>query len=104
MDLVRRLRFNSIATSNLCQLIAVSFKLSLMKHVCLNLLFIGAADSIKQRFFFFFLTAIHLAIFHAHLHVFIVNQSNMRTLRNIAKVTMGNRFQIQFRVGHVFLT
>lgn len=28
----------------------------------------------------------------------------MRTLRNIAKVTMGNRFQIQFRVGNVFLT
>ena len=28
----------------------------------------------------------------------------MRTLRNIAKVTMGNRFQIQFRVGNMFLT
>ena len=54
MDLVRRLRFNSIAISNLFQLIGVSFKLSLMKHVCLNLLFIQAADSIKQGFLFSF--------------------------------------------------
>ena len=54
MDLVRRLRLNSIAISNLFQLIGVSFKLSLIKHVCLNLLFIRAADSIRQRFLFSF--------------------------------------------------
>ena len=54
MDLVRRLWLNSIAISSLCQLIGVSLKLSLMKHIFLNLLFIRAADSIKQRFLFSF--------------------------------------------------
>ena len=59
-----------IATSNLCQLIAVSFKLSLMKHVCLNLLFIGAADSIKQRFLFSFSWQLYILPFLMHIYMY----------------------------------